>query len=337
MKAALFEGAREIRVKDVPEPKLEPGAVVVKVAACGICGSDLHIYRQGSPAGLIMGHEFSGIVAAVGAGVTGVKEGNRVTAMSGRGCGQCYWCKQGDFLRCRNLQLLGISFPGAFAEYVLVPNFRLGQYATILPDTVEFDEAATAEPLSVALHAVEQAEPRQGQTVVVIGLGIIGLYIVQILKSMHIQGVIAAGRRDKRLALANQAGASTVVDAAKADVVEAVERATSGRGADLVFEVAGTPESYEQGLQMLHRGGILELVGLYERPMNWNPSFAVSNDITLRGCGLHFKLPGAVDLFREGKTSAKGLITHEFSLKDAQLAFNTQLSAADAIKVIVKP
>ena len=218
-----------------------------------------------------------------------------------------------------------------------VPLFKLGLYAAKLPDTLTYEEGATAEPLSVALYAVRQVQPQPEDTVVVIGLGIIGLCILQILKTMGVKQVLVSGRRAKRLQLAKDSGANVVVDAAREDIVPIVSEATSGKRADVVFECAGSSDTFQQAIQIVHRGGKVDLVGLYQKPITWNPSYIVSNDITLIGCGLRWDLPGAVDLLQSGKVDTKPLITHEFPLEKTKEAFDTQLEAEDAIKVLVKP
>ena len=337
MKAAVLHGAKDIRVEDVPYPSLEPHSVIIRVKACGVCGSDLHRYRLGVRDPMRLGHEFSGDVVEVGAEVTGVKQGDRVVAMSGRGCGQCYWCRQGDFIRCSKLALLGYGVPGAFAEYVSVPFFRMGQYAAILPSHLTYEEGATAEPVSVALHAVRQMQPKPDDTVLVIGLGIIGLCIIPILKSWGIARVIASGRRGKRLQLARDMGADSVVDAATGDVLPVVAEITSGRGADIVYECAGTADTFQQALRATHRGGKINVLGLYEQPFSWNPSALVSNDVTLVGCGLRWDLPGAIQLLQSSALDTKPLISHRFPLDKVKEAFEAQVGADDAIKVIVKP
>jgi 2-desacetyl-2-hydroxyethyl bacteriochlorophyllide A dehydrogenase len=338
MKAAEYTGKpREIIVTDVAEPVLEDDGVIIKVKSCGICGSDLHGYKRGGRAGLTPGHEFSGEVIDFGPAVEGVSKGDRVAVMSGQGCGECYWCGRGDWIRCSKMALLGLSFPGAFAEYVQVPNFSMGLYAARLPDSVSYQAGATAEPLSVALHAVNQVRPQPEDSVVVIGLGIIGLCIVQILKSMGVSQIIASGRRARRLRLAGEGGADVVVDAASDEVMPIVADVTNGKGADIVFEVSGTPDTFDQALKMVHRGGKVDIVGLYQEPITWNPSFIVSNDISMFGCGLRFDLPGAIELLAAGKVDTGPLVTHEFPLDDVKRAFDTQADVADAIKVLVNP
>ncbi len=339
MKAAVFQEAESVTVRDVPYPKLEPGGVIIKVKSAGICGSDVHGYQRGRNQPLTMGHEFAGDVVEIGAGVTNVKVGDRVVAMSGRGCGECYWCKQGQFIRCAKLQMVGLApgLPGAFAEYVHVPAFKIGQYAAKMPDWMSYDEGATTEPLAVALHGVQQAQPQADETAVVIGLGIIGLGVVQILRAMGLKQIVAAGHREHRLKLAKEGGASVIVDAAKDDVVPVVDKLTKGKGADVVFEVAGFESTFQQALTMVHRGGRVDLIGLYGKPFTWSPSAIVGSYKMLLGCGLRWDLPGAMELMAAKKINAKPLVTHRFPLDEVKEAFETQIKSPDAIKVVINP
>ncbi|MFC2012596.1 zinc-binding dehydrogenase [Chloroflexota bacterium] len=338
MKAAVYRTGKGMVVEDIPYPTVEPDGVIVKVKASGICGSDLHGYKRGRGRdGATMGHEFSGDIEEVGANITRVKKGDRVAAMSGRTCGECYWCQQGEWIRCSKLSLLGYGMPGAFAEYVSLPLFKLGLWASKLPDTITYEEGATAEPLAVALYAVSQTQPQPGDTAVVIGLGIIGICIIPILKSLGVSQIIACGRRETRLKLARENGASVVVDAAKEDIMPIAKDVTGSKGVDIVYDCAGTPETFQQSIQMVHRGGKVDLVGLYQEPVTWNPSSIVGNDISIIGCGLKWDIPGAVELIKSGKVNTKPMITHEFPLDRISEAFETQIHAPDAIKVLVKP
>jgi len=337
MKAAVLHGKRDITVEDVPVPVVEPDGVIIKVKACGICGSDLHLYNHGAPGDMILGHELSGDIVSVGSNVSGVKEGERVAAITGRGCGECYWCLRGDWLRCPRMQLLGYGMDGGFAEYVSIPNFSIGKYAERLPDSVSYEVGATAEPLSVGLYAVNKSNPQPGDTAVVIGAGVIGLCAIMALKARGIDDIIVSGRRANRLKLAGECGARLVVDATVDEVVPIVQEATGGKGADLVLECAGTTDTFLQSLQLVHKGGRVGLVGLYQESIEWNPVAIVTTDVDLIGCGLRFDLPGAIELIRSGKADTKSLITHEFSLDDATKAFQTQATVPEAVKVLVKP
>jgi 2-desacetyl-2-hydroxyethyl bacteriochlorophyllide A dehydrogenase len=336
MKAGVMGQAQKISLKEVPYPALNRHGIIVKVKACGICGSDVHFYQRGGP-GTIMGHEFAGDVVETGSEVQDIEVGDRVVAMGGKGCGECYWCKQGDYIRCSKLGFVGYAMPGAFAEFVAVPSVKLGQYVAKLPAALTYEEGAAAEPLAVALYAVQQAQPKPDDVVVVLGLGIIGLCIVQILKSLGVKKIYASGHRKKRIDLAIQSGAIVAVDASKEDISPIVTEQSTGRGADIVFDVAGFESTFHQALRMTHRGGKIELVGLYSKSFEWNPSILVSNDISLFGCGLKWDLPGAVKLMETGKVDVKPLITHKFSLDRVKEAFDIQIMSTDAVKVLIIP
>ncbi len=337
MKAAVFHDKKDIRIEEIPYPSLPDDGVIVKVHSSGICGSDLHLYTQGGRDGTVMGHEFSGTVVEVGPKVKNIRKGDRITAVGGTGCGECYWCKRGQYIKCSKLSFMGYGIKGAFAEYTAVPNIELGLYAEKLPDHVSFEAGATAEPLAVALYAVNQVMAEPDDICVVMGLGFIGIGVIQILRARGVKTIIASGRRSKRLELAKAAGATVVVDAAKDDIVPVVQKIAGNKMADVVFEVAGAPECFDQALHMVHRGGKIDLVGLYQDSVTWNPAFIVGNDITIIGCGLRWDLPGAVKLMAAGSVDTLPLITHEFPLGKTKEAFDTQLTSPEAVKVIVKP
>jgi 2-desacetyl-2-hydroxyethyl bacteriochlorophyllide A dehydrogenase len=335
MQAAIFHTPQDFIIEDIPYPKLDPDGVIIKVKECGICGSDLHFFNSWKQNGTLLGHEFSGDVVEIGDQVTGVKIGDRVVAAGGRGCGKCYWCRHGQYIRCSQLRFVGYAIPGAFAQYCAMPAFRIGQYAAKLPSKITYDVGATAEPLAVALYAVNQIRPQADDTAVVIGLGIIGLCIVQILKARGVKQIIASGRRSLRLKLARQGGAHIVMDAAKDNLVKTVMEVTGSKGADVVFECAGNETSFNQALQITHRGGKIDMIGLFEQSMTWNPSIVAGNDLTLIGCGLRWDLPGAVKLLKNGSVSTSSMITHHFPLEKLKEAFITQQKDNDAIKVMI--
>jgi 2-desacetyl-2-hydroxyethyl bacteriochlorophyllide A dehydrogenase len=337
MKAAVVRANQQFTIEDLPMPVVEPGGVVMKVKACGVCGSDLHSYRRGGREGIVKGHEFAGDIIEIGAGVKGVKKGDRVAVMTGRGCGECYWCKQGEIVKCVKLSMVGIGFNGGFAEYVSVPNFRLGQYAAKLPDNMSYEIGATAEPLSVSLYAAQRIQAKAGDVAVVIGLGVIGLGIIPVLKSMGVKQIIASGRRPSRLKLAKDSGATVVVDTDKENVAPLVKEMTGGRGGDIVFECAGAEVTFQQALGSVRKGGKVEIVGIYEVPFTWNPTALVGADIDLVGCGLRWDIPGAMELMRTGKVDMQPYITHTFSLDETKKAFDAALKDPDAVKVMVKP
>lgn len=333
MKAAVLHGAREIRLEEVPYPVLEAHGVIIKVKACGICGSDLHVYKREDKGGTIFGHEFSGEIVEVGREVKDIYPGMRVTAVGFRPCGECFWCKQGKGYRCSHMELIGYEFPGAMAEYVHVPYAVLGRTIFPLPEELSYEEGASVEPLSISYFSVNRAQPKPEDTALVIGLGVIGLHAVQVLKAMGVKTVIASGRRPARLKAAQALGADFVIDAAKEDTVGRVWEITGNLGVDIVVECAGQQVTFDQSIAVVKGGGKVMLVGVYEEPLTWDPLTAIAKNVSLIGC-LGGNFPACINLLKTGQVKARPLITHTFPLEEAAEAFRVQLADPGAIKVM---
>ena len=336
MKAAVLRGANDIRMETVPDPVAEPYGIVIKVKACGVCGSDLHEYKSGKNPGTIFGHEFSGDVAQVGKHVTGIKVGDRVTAVGFRACGKCLWCRQGKPHRCSDMALVGYQLPGAMAEYVAIPVAAVGQTVFPLPEELTYEDAAQVEPLSISLYSVRRAKPKETDTAVVLGAGVIGLNAIQVLKSMGVKTVLVSARRPSRLAAAKTCGADLIVDAAKDDPVPAIMEATKGMGAEIVVECAGSPATFDQAVEVASGAGKIALVAIYEQPLTWDPSPVISKNLTLIGC-LGGNFPGSIDLIRTGQATTRPFVTHRFPLERADEAFKTAITDPGAIKVMIIP
>ena len=334
MKAAVFYGARDIRCEEVETPKLDTGDVLLRIKACGICGSDLHPYKLGDfpavaiPAGSgqIMGHEFSGDIAELGGEVEGLKVGDRVVTVGG----------------------------GANAEYIRIPAL-MRPIVISLPPEVSYEEAATNEPLATCLHAVNLAEPTDRETIVVMGAGIIGLGILQVLKAVSSAKVVVVDLSDKRLAMAEELGADVVINAAREDPYQKMLEMTGSNelsllpttyaNVDTVFDCAGHPAAHEgtsvlwQSLMMVKQDGKVVLVAIYEKDPEIQYNIIVRKGIKLFGSwGWSLEeFIQALELIRSGKVDRKPLITHEFPLEKAKEAYETQLRAEEAIKVLFKP
>ena len=330
MKAAVYYGPRDIWVEDVPRPTPGPNELLVEVRACGICGSDLHTYRYGifedlgkeldGRDGRLMGHEFAGIVAEVGAGVSGVKVGDRLAGI-GR---------------------------GAYAEYALVEVEERSVHQ--LPDHVSFEEAATFEPFATSLHGVGLAAPRTGETVVVLGAGIIGLGAVQAIRATT-SGVrvIVVDGTPSRLEMARQVGADDVIDFRQGDPVDQVlalvgEQAIPrlgyrGGNVDAVIDCAGAVNSSQQGLQMLKQeNGRLVLVALFEHDGPLDRNIIVRKHVQLLGswAWTTADIKQALALVAGGQVDRRPLVSHQFALDQADEAFAVQ-EKGQAIKVVVRP
>ncbi len=265
MKALLLSDYSRLDVVDVPMPRPGPDEVLVKVEACGICGSDVHGYdgssgRRIPP--LVMGHEASGTVAATGADVKDLKEGQPVTFDSTIYCGACKFCLSGEANLCEHRQVLGVSTPdfkrqGAFAEYVLVPRRVIYN----LPESLGFPEAAMVEPLSVAVHAVRLSELPEHATALVVGAGMIGLLVVQALRAAGCSSILVSDIDDSRLQLATDLGATATINAKSADVPAEVKQHTNGIGVDVALEAVGSTPTVKTAIDSVRKGGTVTLIG----------------------------------------------------------------------------
>jgi propanol-preferring alcohol dehydrogenase len=262
VRAVRFHGAgRPVVVEDVPSPRPGPGEVLIDVAAAGVCGTELH-FLDGllTPARtpITLGHEVAGVVEDVGADVTDVRVGDRVAVHYLHACGRCRWCRAGDDHLCdAPLGFLAFASDGGFAEQIVVP----ASAVVPVPDTVDLADAATlCCSGTTAVHAVDVAAVRPGDTAVVYGTGGVGLALVQVLREAGARP-IAVARSTPRLDLARELGAVATVDASTADVASAVREATGGAGADVVFELVGTKETSAAALGSLGKRGTLVYIG----------------------------------------------------------------------------
>ncbi len=334
MKAAVLHGPADIRVEDVEKPKLEAGDVLLRVRACGICGSDLHTYKLGIfpdlgvpiSSGRIMGHEFSGDIAELSGKVEGLKVGDRVTTAS----------------------------MGGNAEYVRIPAMRR-PIIIPLPPEVSYEEAATNEPLATSLHAVNLASPADGETIVIMGAGIIGLGVLQVLKATCSAKAVVVDLSDRRLSMAQMLGADVVINARREDPYQKMLEITGEKrfsfieapagGVDIVFDCAGcTVESkgtpvLHQALSMVKENGRVVVVAVFEKSPEIDYNLLVRKGIKLLGSWgwLPPEFVQSLELIRSGKVDRKPLITHEFPLERAKEAYETQLNAEEAIKVLIQP
>ena len=262
MTAAVLYGKCDLRIEQIPIPRVQAGEILVRIRAALTCGTDLKVYRQGFHARMIVppavfGHELAGVVEEIGEGVESFTPGMRVVAANSGPCNKCFFCEQHLANLCEDLQFIN----GAYAEFIKIPERIVRQNLLILPDNLAFREAALVEPLACVIRAVEETAVTEGDTVVVIGLGPIGLMFVQLLKSIGAT-VIAVGKRASQLSLAEKMGASYVLNSTDFNVVEKVRTITNGRrGADVVIEAVGRTETWQLAMGMVRRGGTINLFG----------------------------------------------------------------------------
>ena len=333
MKAAVFHGPRDIRFEEIERPVLETGEILLKVHACGICGSDLHTYRHGLfmqlgkpiESGRVLGHEFSGEVIEINGEVPGVNIGDRVTTVG----------------------------MGGNAEYIRI-SADMAQALVPIKEDVGYLEAATTEPLATSLHAANLGDPQNGETHVVIGAGIIGLGILQCIKARSNAKVIAVDLSKKRLEKALDLGADETINATETNLIETLSgdslisenllSSTSG-GVDVVYDCAGMGKNFkgqsvlEQALSIVRQNGKVIVVAVFEQELTIDYNIIVRKGIQLHGSWAWEmeEFAESARLIASGEIDRKPLISHTFPLEQASEAYETQLMAEEAIKVVLTP
>jgi L-iditol 2-dehydrogenase len=311
MKALLLSEYRRLDLTDVATPEPQAGEVLLRVAACGICGSDVHGYDGSSGRRIppiVMGHEASGVVAAIGKGVSGFSEGDRVTLDSTVYCGECANCLRGDINLCDRREVLGVSCgdyrrAGAFAEFVSVPARIIHK----LPDALAFEDAALLEAVAVALHAVSLVTIAPGSTALVVGAGTIGLLLQQTLRVAGCSRVFVADPDRTRLVLSQKLGATETLSE---NVAQRVSELTNGNGVDVVAEAVGKSESIATSIDCVRKGGTVVLVGNITPEVKIHLQKVVSRQLRLQGsCASAGEYPRAIELMSQGQIQVKPLIT----------------------------
>ncbi len=348
MKAAVYIEPGSMEIKEVPVPEVGPMDILLKVRACGICGSDLHSYKLGFyvEPGQVMGHEFVGEVVETGPAVSGVEVGQRAMGFTIGICGTCYWCQSGNLNNCPEAfkNSTGYGKPGAFAEYVKIENALPGLTLHPIPDEMSDEEAATLEPVSVAAFTVEMTGAKEGDKVAVLGAGLIGNATMQAMKAIPVERVVVTEVSPLRLRMARELGADAVVDAANEDVLERMKEELGiglyhfgeGAMADIVVDAAGGRDTFAQALEIVRSAGTVALVGLPEGDQLVNTTRIVHKSPRIIGC-LGAIYPKAIELISEGKVKTQPLITHTFPLEEINEAFQVQMDANESIKVLIKP
>jgi L-iditol 2-dehydrogenase len=343
MQALVLTEYRKLELADVPPPEIGAHDVLVRVAACGICGSDVHGYdgssgRRVPP--VIMGHEAAGTVAEVGSGVDRVRVGDRVTFDSTIWCGQCDACQRGDVNLCVQRRVLGVSCgdyrqPGAFAEFVAVPDHILYK----LPASCSFEHAALVEPVSVAVHMVDRLKVTSGESAVVVGSGMIGLLVIQALRVAGCEEIVAIDLDDSRLALATELGASVTINAKKTDAVKVVLERTRDDGVDIAVEVVGNGAALATAIGCVRRGGRVGLIGNLVPEVPFPLQVVVTREITLVGsCASAGEYPRAIELIASGQIKVGPLISATASLAEGPQWFERLYGGEPGVmKVLLKP
>jgi len=316
-RAAYLVGRERIEFREVKVPRPRPGEAVVKVQACGVCGSDVHYYQHmhigefvvRKP--LILGHECAGTVAAVGRGVRNVREGDRVAIEAGMTCGKCRYCRCGRYNLCPDVAFLATPpVDGAFIQYLV----HRAEWLHKLPDGVSFEEGAMLEPFNVGLYAARLAGVCPGDRVVVLGAGPIGLTALLAAKASGATTILVTDIVPARLRMARRLGATHTINARRDEPVEAILEVTGGEGADVVFEAAGTVATCRQTIEVVRRGGAVALIGMGAEPDFRMPMMKlISREIRLTGQFRYSNLyPSAIALVEAGTVKLAAMINRRY-------------------------
>lgn len=336
MQAAVLQRANVVTMELRPRPEPGPGEVLVRVRSVGVCGSDVHYYTHGrigpfvvnSP--LILGHEMAGTIAALGPGVTARSVGQRVAVEPGVPDRVCDFCRSGRYNLCPNVRFMATPpIDGAFTEYVVMP----ADFVYPLPDHVSLEEGAMIEPLSVGVHAIHRSGLRAGQDVVVLGAGPIGLMTLQVARAAGAGMAVVVDLDAYRLEIAVAMGATAVVNATIDDPLRRLNELTGGRGADIVFEAAGSPKTAALAVHLTRPGGRVTMIGLPPEdnfPYPLVAAMAKEVDIVtiFRYANVY---PSAIALVAEHRVDVKSLITHRFPLAEAERALQLSDRREDGV------
>lgn len=316
MKAFQVANVNDYALIDTKQPVAEAGEVLIKTAFAGICGSDLHIIHGQNPFvqfPRITGHEFSGVVAAIGEGVTHVNVGDKVCVDPVISCGECYACRAGRFNVCANLQVFGVHRNGGFGEYTSAPASNV----LVLPDNVTLEQAALVEPYSIATNVLSRMAPIPGDSLLVYGAGVIGLTIVQVAKAMGIERIIVTDILDERLETAKALGATDVINSRTHKVEDCIREWTNGEGVPLIADAACIPALLPEILRIACPAGRIGLLGFTTTPSDLAQIEVIKKELTIVGSRLNNRrFPQVLEMIASGRLDPLALISHRIALND---------------------
>lgn len=341
MKAVVLEKPYCLNVKEIPIPKVADDEILIKVGACGICGSDVHAYEGHHfmvTYPRVMGHEFAGVVYEIGSAVKDLKPGDKVCAETNKPCGECYLCKNGMARLCKNKIVNGFNENGGLAEYAKIPAVN----AILLPDNVSIDDAALAQPMGVGYHALhDRTTIKEGDFVVIIGAGAVGLGAMIVAKNLGAR-VLVTDLVDFRLEAAMKMGVDYVVNTSKENITEKVMQLTNNVGADCVVECVGGGQknTLAQAVEVSKCHGVILILGTFSnQEIAINVNGIRAKEIDLRGShGQYGTYRHCIDIVSSGNANLRPMFTHEFKLDDIEKAFTLLLNRDNTVlKILIKP
>lgn len=340
MRVAMYYSNKDVRLEEMPRPRIGPGELLVRVEASGICGSDVMEWYRIHKVPLVLGHEIGGEIVEVGEGVEKYKVGDRICAAHHVPCNACHYCQTGHETVCETLRKTNFD-PGGFAEYLRLPAINVDRGVYLLPNEVSYEEATFIEPVACVMRGQRLAGLEPGQTVLVIGSGISGLLHIHVASALGASRVIATDINDYRLQAALRFGAEAAIHA-KEDLVTTLRHINNGLLADLVIVCTGAISAILQALQSVERGGCVLFFAPTDQgvtiPLSINDLFW-RNEITLTTsyAGNFADHVKALEMIRSGKLRVAEMITHRLSLAETGLGFQLVAKAENSIKVIIEP
>ncbi len=339
MRVAMYYNNRDVRLEEIPTPQIGPGELLVKVLASGICGSDVMEWYRIKKAPLVLGHEVTGEIVAIGEGLEGYKIGDRVFVSHHVPCNTCRYCLRGYHTACETLRTTNFD-PGGFAEYIRVPGINVDRGVFLLPDEVSFEEGVFIEPLACVARGQRLARIQAGDTVLIIGTGISGLLHIALARATGAGRLIATDINEYRLEAAQKLGTDAVFHA-REDIPFRLSQINGNRLADLVIVCTGALSAFDQAIKCVDRGGTV----LFFAPTDPWVDFPIPfNDFWWNGITLTssygaspLDITVAIELIRTGKVPVHKMITHRLSLAETGLGFQLVASAKESIKVIIEP
>jgi len=339
MRVAMYYNNRDVRLEEIPVPRIGPDELLVKVLASGICGSDVMEWYRIKKAPRVLGHEIAGEIVEAGSEGDRYKVGDRVFVSHHVPCNTCQYCLNGFHTLCDTLRTTNFD-PGGFAEYLRVPKINVDRGVFVLPGEISFEDGVFIEPLACVVRGQRLARLKPGQSVFVIGSGISGVLHIALARASGARWIVASDISEYRLKAAREFGADKTI-LAKDVNSGAIREINKGRFADLVIVCAGTISGYVQALQSVDRGGTVLCFAPLEQGLNFVfPFFDFWNDgITLLPTygGSPFDITAAIDLIKTHRLPLREMITHRLSLAETGLGFQLVAEARDSMKVIIEP
>ncbi len=339
MKCAMYYNNRDIRLEDIPVPKIGADELLVQMHACGICGSDVLEWYRIKKAPIVLGHEMTGEIVKIGENVERYKVGDRVFVSHHVPCNTCHYCLNGHYTVCDTLRTTSFD-PGGFAEFIRIPRINVDRGVFFLPDEISYEDGTFIEPLACVLRGQKIAHLQPGQTVFIIGGGIAGLLHLKLARAIGASSVVVTDINKKRLVFAEQFGAKAAI-LTDDNIPEHLKEVNNGHLADMVIVATGAIEAINMAWKTADRGGTVLLFAPTEPGIDISlPLYDIWNNgitITTSYAGSPLDISEAIELIRSKNIIVKDMITHRFPISRAEEGFKLVEKAQDSIKVIIEP